>query len=66
MLMMRTGAYELANTNTLTHTPLQTLHMQKRLKVAVLIKHIKLTTDVIDQKANSSSIIVSEERTIAK
>lgn len=66
MLMIRTGAYDLANTNTLTHTPLQTLHMQSRLKVAVLIKHIKLTTDVIDQKANSSSIIVSEERTIAK
>lgn len=40
--------------------------MQSRLKVAVLIKRIKLTTDVIDQKANSSSIIVSEERTIAK
>lgn len=27
-IMMQTGAYDLANTNTLTHTPLQTLHMQ--------------------------------------
>lgn len=66
MLMMRTGAYDIVNTNTRTHTQLQTFHMQSRLKVAVLLKHIKLTTDVIDQKANSSSIIVSEERTIAK
>lgn len=66
MLTIRTRAYDLVNTNTLTRTPLQTLHMQSRLKVAVLIKHIKLTTFVIDQKANSSSIIVSEERTIAK
>lgn len=43
-----------------------TSDVQSRLKVAVLIKHIKLTTDVIDQKANSSSIIVSEERKIVK
>lgn len=37
-----------------------------RLKVAVLIEYINLTTDVIDQKANSSSIIVLEGKTIAK
>lgn len=37
-----------------------------RLKVVVLIEYINLTTDVIDQKANSSSIIVLEGKTIAK
>lgn len=37
-----------------------------RLKVVVLIECINLTTDVIDQKANSSSIIVLEGKTIGK
>lgn len=37
-----------------------------RLKVATLIEYINLTTDVIDQKANSSSIIALEGKTIAK
>lgn len=37
-----------------------------QLKVVVLIEYINLTTDVIDQKANSSSIIVLEGKTIAK
>lgn len=37
-----------------------------RLKVVVLIEYINLTTDVIDQKANSSSIIALEGKTIAK
>lgn len=37
-----------------------------RLKVAVLIGYIALTTDAIDQKANSTSVVVFEGKTIAK
>lgn len=37
-----------------------------RLKVAVLIGYIPLTTDAIDQKANSTSVVVFEGKTIAK
>lgn len=36
-----------------------------QLKVVALIEYINLTTDVIDQEANSSSIIVLEGKTIA-
>ena len=37
-----------------------------RLKVVALIEYINLTTDVTDQKANSSSLIALEGKTIAK
>lgn len=52
------------NSQTRTHISAHSNSM--RLKVAVLIEYINLTTDVIDQKANSSSIIVLEGKTIAK
>lgn len=52
------------NSNAHTHT--QRHSDSARLKVVVLIEYINLTTDVIDQKANSSSIIVLEGKTIAK
>lgn len=50
----------LFETHTWTHSN------SMRLKVVVLIEYINLTTDVIDQKANSSSIIGLEGKTIAK
>ena len=52
------------NSQACTHTHTRSNSM--RLKVVVLIEYINLTTDVIDQKANSSSIIVLEGKTIAK
>lgn len=49
-----------------THTHKHTHSNSMRLKVVVLIEYINLTTDVIDQKANSSSMIVLEGKTIGK
>lgn len=60
----------LCHSHTQTHTHIRAhinAHSNSmRLKVVVLIEYINLTTDVIDQKANSSSIIVLEGKTIAK
>lgn len=52
--------------HTQTHAHIDAHSNSMRLKVVVLIEYINLTTDVIDQKANSSSIIALEGKTIAK
>lgn len=56
----------LCHSNSQTHTHINAHSNSMRLKVVVLIEYINLTTYVIDQKANSSSIIVLEGKTIAK
>lgn len=66
-LLHRSGArwiHSHTETSTRTHTHMGGDSMQ--LKVVALIEYINLTTDVIDQEANSSSIIVLEGKTIAK
>lgn len=49
-----------------SHTHRNMWSNSNRLKVVALIEYINLTTDVIDQKANSSSVITLEGKTIAK
>ncbi len=58
--------YSTHRPHTSLRTHISTPSNSMRLKVVVLIEYINLTTDVIDQKANSSSIIVLEGKTIAK
>lgn len=59
-------SYDLAyaDTHTLARTSDDTYAIKSQGGRAY--QHIKLTTDVIDQKANCSSIIVPEEKKIAK
>lgn len=70
-IKVRVSSVQFRSTVQTDHTSLSAIDTptrsnSMRLKVVVLIEYINLTTDVIDQKANSSSIIALEGKTIAK